>query len=85
MRRPQGYGIETRDGKVIGEEDSFTCGHCNTIVFVKPRQDPADMGGLCKLCMRLTCPVCAGKASCDPFEKKLERMESRDRFLRKVV
>lgn len=84
MRRPQGYGVERRDGAIVHEEDSFTCGHCNTVVFVKPKQDAADMGGLCKLCMKLTCARCAGSGKCDPFEEKLLRMESRDRLLKAV-
>lgn len=84
MRRAQGYGVEMRDGRVVHEQDSFTCGHCNSVVFVNAKTDPASLGGVCKLCMTMTCAHCTAKAKCDPFEKKLERMESRDRFLRNV-
>ena len=83
MRRPQGYGITVEPGKADVEVDSFTCRHCNSIVFVKPRQDPSEMGGFCTLCMGHVCGNCAGK-SCEPFEKKLEAMERRDKFLRSM-
>jgi hypothetical protein len=43
--------------------------------------DPADMGGLCKICMKFECPKCLGKG-CTPFEKKLEIIENRERILR---
>ncbi len=97
MRNPGGYGVlsspvpskvqfEPR-GDVehvsagIFETDTFSCFHCSRVVRVKPKMDPADMGGLCKLCMKHICKHCVGKA-CVPFEKKLERMEARERVLR---
>ena len=84
MRRAQGYAITTEPGKGDVEEDTFTCAHCNSIVFVKPFADPASFGGFCRMCMRHICGPCAGKHECTPFEKKLEEMERRDRFLRAV-
>lgn len=63
------------------EIDTFTCAHCNTIQKVKPKERPEDIGGLCKLCFGLVCPMCVG-GGCDPFEKKLEREEDRARTLR---
>ncbi len=80
MRRPQGYATQTVDGKIVEEQDTYTCGHCNSIVFVKPKEDPSKMGGFCTMCMSHTCAKCAGEGSCTPFEKKLEEMERRDRF-----
>lgn len=84
MRNAQGYGITKEPGKADVEEDSFTCSHCNFVVFVKPKQDPAEMGGFCKLCMKHTCASPKCLSSCDVFEKKLLRMESRGRFLQSV-
>lgn len=84
MHRAMGYAVEMRDGVVVKERDSFTCCHCNGIVFVKPKQDPSEMGGMCLLCMKHTCPTCAGNG-CVPFEKKLRAMESRDRLLRAAL
>lgn len=85
MRRPQGYAVTTEaDGKVL-EEDTFTCGHCNTIVFVQPRQNPSEMGGFCRMCMGHTCATCAGIGTCEPFEKKMEAMERRDRLRRSIL
>lgn len=66
----------------IVEQESFTCKHCQKIVFVKPLCDPADMGGLCKVCDGLICPGCYAKrmagGPCDPWEEKMKRMEARD-------
>lgn len=81
MRKPQGLATwTTPEGKQV-EAETFTCGHCQKIVFVKPKCDPADAGGLCKLCMTLICPKCAGDTKCDIFEKKLLRLEARDRLM----
>jgi len=76
MRNPGGYGVAFGDGKILSEADSFTCFHCNSVVFVKPKCDPTDLGGLCKCCMKMICPKCVDKGICDVFEKKLERAEA---------
>ncbi len=65
-----------------GEADTFTCGHCQHIVHVPVRADPASMGGLCKTCMRLICPKCVDKRTCTPWEKAFEEMEARQDALR---
>lgn len=84
MRTPGGYAVWTHaDGHTV-ETDSFTCGHCQFVTFVPPRTDPANLGGLCKVCMRLICQRCTAKGSCTPFEQALERSEARDRFRRAV-
>lgn len=59
------------------ELDSFGCKHCGRITHVRARQDPAELGGLCKICMGLICSQCVGNG-CDPFEKKLERWEAKE-------
>lgn len=82
MRKPQGYATIVEPGRQTVEIDTFTCAHCNRIVHVKPRANPEDVGGLCKMCMGLVCPSCMANAACDVFEKKLERIEARDRFRR---
>lgn len=64
------------------ECDTFTCGHCQQIVLVPPRCDPAVMGGFCRQCMTPICPQCHDKGSCTPWEKAMERSEVRDRALR---
>lgn len=96
MRKPGGYAVlvtpreavvyfdrlqATTVGAGTTEVDTFSCGHCGSAVHVLPRQDPANIGGLCKQCMELTCPRCLGKG-CEPLERKLERAEERDRVLR---
>ncbi len=98
MRSPGGYGVLSspvpskvwfdpdrkdveRAPAGVFETDTFSCFHCSRVVRVKPKMDAADIGGLCKLCMKHICKHCVGK-SCVPFEKKLERMEARERALR---
>ena len=95
--RPQGYAVitspepsqakldgfqcvETRQGNT--EFDTMACGHCNRIIHVQARNHPEDIGGLCKQCMSPICPGCVDRGNCDPFEKKLERWEERERTLR---
>ena len=63
------------------ESATFTCGHCMSIRHVKPYCDPADLGGLCKICMTVICEKCVG-LGCDPFEKKIERQEAAGRARR---
>ena len=60
------------------EWDTFTCAHCypQRVVRITPFCDPADMGGLCKLCMGAICSRCVG-GPCVPFEKKIDRYEAR--------
>lgn len=86
MLRPQGYGVLTGPDGNVKEADSFTCHHCQRIVFVKPRCSPSDAGGWCSICAKLICSPCLGRMSrgggCVPWEKKMEKMEARDRFLR---
>ena len=94
--RPQGYAVITSPGTgkatldgfqcetvTIGqnEYDTIVCYHCNSITHVKARMDPADMGGLCKICMKMICPRCVG-LGCSPFEKRLEFQEKRAIALR---
>lgn len=80
MRNPQGYG--TIFGPCGTEEyDTTTCYHCNTVNRILPKMRPEDMGGLCKMCMKLICAKCVD-GPCVPFEKRLEQVEERDRALR---
>lgn len=76
MRNPGGAIII--DGQMGRREaDTFTCGHCNSIVVVPVQASPTEMGGGCTICESLICPACVSKGTCDPFEEKLARMESR--------
>ena len=86
MRKAQGYAITVDPDKPHPEEqDTFTCCHCNSIVFVQPFQDASECGGFCTMCMMHTCNACAAKGSCDPFEKKCERLEAKDRLRRAIL
>jgi len=72
---PQGHAtlVDPDLGTVV--RDTMTCGHCNRLTHIKPKMRPEDMGGLCKVCMRLICSHCVG-AACDVIEQKLERWEA---------
>ena len=94
MRKPQGQAVLVGPSTVgdtpVGPKplqsesacDTFTCGHCQRVVHVMARSDPADSGGLCKCCMRLICPPCVEKGTCTPWEKAMEAAEARQDALR---
>lgn len=69
-----GYATLTTPDGVL-EADTFTCAHCQAIRRVKPFCDPADLGGLCKVCMGVICEKCVAQGICDPIMKKIERQE----------
>jgi len=85
MRRAGGYGqvlscdapspqLKDAYGREITTEcDTFTCKHCCSVVFVKPREKPEDIGGMCYQCWGLVCPKCVEQAVCKPFEKRQVR------------
>ena len=81
MRRPGGQLIIT-DPNGVTEHDTFTCFHCNKVVIVPARGDPANIGGMCFQCMHLVCPGCVAAGGCTPFEKWLDAMERRSDALR---
>ena len=65
MRNAQGNAtISSPDG--VAEADTFTCFHCQKVTHVKAKMDPSDLGGLCKVCMRLICSRCVG-GTCVPL------------------
>lgn len=81
MRNAGGYAVTTGPDGVV-ERDTITCGHCQKVVFIPPKADPADLGGLCKMCMTHICEPCVGKMKCTPFERQLETMEAKGRMLK---
>jgi hypothetical protein len=94
MQRAQGY-IQIVSESGVVERDTITCGHCQQIVFVKPGTgatvyllpqsqgpDEEEPGAFCRVCMTAICLPCHDVGRCAPFERELERSESRARFLR---
>ena len=77
MLRPQGYGVWVEPGVSTREQDSFTCGHCNAIVFVSPLTPTRRVSddGFCRLCSSHVCPTCTDKGDCTPFMRLVERAE----------
>lgn len=83
--RPNGYATIVGPDHPVKEMDTFTCGHCNTVVVCHSTDGgKVDIGGSCRICWTLICGPCADKGKCDPFEKKLERMEQRGRLRREL-
>lgn len=77
MRNPGGAILISDPGLPSQVQiDTFTCAHCNCVVQVPPRQDPAKIGGFCYGCTKLVCERCVATGKCDPIEKKLERAEA---------
>ena len=80
MRGLTGYATITSPEGMKREADTFTCAHCNTIVHVKPRGPLEELGGRCTICDSLICQHCVDTRTCDPFEKKLLRLEARKAY-----
>lgn len=76
MRNPGGYAVWSGPDRKQVERDTFTCKHCNSVVFVQPKMSPTELGGYCALCAAPICSGCAGK-TCVPFERRLEEQERR--------
>jgi hypothetical protein len=81
MRSPGGYLVSTGPAGTQ-EADTFTCGHCQKVVVVKPKTDPADAGGLCNVCGGLVCSRCVVCGSCSPWEAQMAASEARAAALR---
>ena len=77
---PKGFNRTTDGWGVEKKEDTFTCKHCNGVVFVEPFQDPAEAGGWCMACTSLICKHCVQYAECKPFEKQLDQHERMERL-----
>ncbi len=82
MFKEGGYAFSFDPLGVRQEASTFTCHHCCKVVMVKPKCNPDDLGGMCRLCMKMICPTCVDLGTCDPVEKKLDRAEARDKALR---
>ncbi len=70
----------TPEGRIVDENETFTCGHCQHVTEVTAGQSLADLGVFCLACCRPCCRQCAFRMAhggmCDPFEKKLLRIEA---------
>lgn len=77
MRNAHGYATLFSDNGVT-ECDTFQCHHCQKIVHVKPKARPEDLGGHCRQCDKLICPICVAKGFCEPWEKQMRAMEERE-------
>jgi hypothetical protein len=97
MRRHHAGGYFQIVGPGACEADTITCRHCQHIVAVKPGSATTvyliphrdgrwteEPGAFCRSCMGPICLRCHDAGTCTPFERKLEAMEARGRFLRSI-
>ena len=86
MLTPDRAGQITISGpRKTREADTLTCAHCQRVMVIRSSSPelPPYVGETCRKCMKKICPLCMGK-DCEPFIKKIERMEARDRLLRSI-
>lgn len=84
-----GYLLKTDPETGDVERDCLTCNHCQKQVVVEPIKGadttPKQIHR-CGQCSRTICDRCAADLArtlkCAPWEKRLERIEARDRFLK---
>lgn len=89
MLRPHGYVTIVGEVDRVVEYDSITCGHCQSLIIVKPntlsrvylfRQPDGSVreeaGAACSRCMRPVCLRCCEIGTCVPAEKMIELMEA---------
>jgi len=75
------------------ERETYGCGHCQHVTIVEHGQALDSLGGMCLACMRPLCRQCTSHAAqpldkgggCDPWEKKHERSEARQREIAAVT
>ena len=82
IRGYSGYATLTSPEGFRREADTFTCGHCNTVVHIRPKTALEDLGGRCAVCDTLICGKCVKTGRCDPVEEKLKRVEKTNDFRR---
>lgn len=76
MRNPGGYAIIVDPDGPNREYDTTTCFHCSRVTHITPKMPPDQMGGLCRLCMKMICPKCVAIGTCDPWEEQMKRAEA---------
>ncbi len=87
MARHFGYFIEQGPGGVMQEYDTATCGHCQKVMALPPARNGSmivRVSSPCHGCDKFICGACAARGVCEPWEKQMERMETRARFLNAV-
>ena len=83
MLQRTGYAVIADPDARRVEMDTVTCGHCQRIVPLHDRAGKRRAGVLvhCYQCDTHTCVPCAEAGRCLPFERKLERLEARERLM----
>lgn len=98
MRTPTGYAVIVEPDRPLVERDTWTCGHCQRIIFTKPHTAATvylcfdrrtgrwreEPGACCRVCMRAICLPCHAQGRCTPWERTVEASEARQRFRAQV-
>lgn len=72
-----GYSEITDQYGSVQVRETLTCAHCNRIY---PKPGTHDPVGFCHMCFKPVCLACGAKDKCDPFERKLDRLEARSKL-----
>jgi len=78
MKSALGYAETFNEFGTATIAETLTCAHCGNI-YPKPKLNEAC--GFCHMCFKAVCLPCGALTKCDPFEKKLQRLEQRQKFL----
>ena len=87
-RSPGGYAIILDPAHAQpAEMDTFTCAHCQKIVFLHTPDGKraADQGGFCRPCFKPICGPCADLGRCMPAEKRIEAREKQAAASRRLM
>jgi hypothetical protein len=80
----KGYSILVDPDEGTVEWSRTTCGHCNRVIRIPGGKSIQDVAGWCWVEQKAICLSCKERAvrlGCEPFQKKLEESERRQRFL----
>lgn len=86
MTQRLNYLVEQGPG-ILREQDLASCGHCQFQMQVQPATNGQVISRVlppCHGCGKYICGECKKLGRCDPWEKKMERMEAREQ-LRKAI
>jgi len=81
--KPGAVGFYTEDGKLVREEHSSKCFHCQTITDFPSMKEMMNHVELCRGCMKLICLKCYGQP-CVPAEKRAEMKEHAYRLQQRI-
>jgi hypothetical protein len=79
-----GFFEEQRADGSIRRGETYTCCHCNNVHEYVDNVGKKVVVNGCGMCQKPVCPACHKVGTCTPFEKKLDRIEARDKLFREA-